>query len=113
MYTKILVAIAAIATLALMGCDNRHYVRQQPVVYAPTAGVVVPCAPGSVAVGRNPNGSFVCQLQNNNGCVQTVYGSHCGGPNYRYQSPAIPPRMPRMSTDGGENDTDVPMIIET
>lgn len=103
MYTKILAAALAVAALLLAGCDNRHYVRQQQVVYAPTAGVVVPCAPGTYDTGRRDQwGGHICaQVQQNSyqGCPRTVYGSDCSGPNYRYQSPAIPPRMPRMSNE--------------
>lgn len=33
---------------------------------------------------------------NNQGCVRTVYGWDCSGPNYRYQPPVIPPQPRRM-----------------
>jgi hypothetical protein len=105
MYTKILVAVLVITTLILHGCvvvPANGYGQAAPHITSSNYGRVQPCAPGSVAVGRNPNGSLVCQWQNHNGqqgsglpngCVRTVYGMHCSqADGYTLQQPQIPPR---------------------
>lgn len=124
MFRSFLFLLAGLATLGLQGCVvvPANGYGNAPANYYPQQAQQQNscrhsgCASGYQAWcnGQQPMCSPVqgAPQTNGQGCIRTVYGYDCSGPGYRYQSPMIPPRMPRMSSDGSENDTDTPTYVD-